>query len=378
MFMGVFSWLLRSDQLLRDDLGDGSKRLAAHARAWHLLIMADPHPDLATGRRCSADDAPAGESAETPAPSGRSPLFGDVRALGFSFEWHDYWTKEELDWSRDFEQGRLELCLNLDGQATLAEAKQTVELGPRSSTYFFQGDPPLTARRHANERHRFLKVNYAPSFLRLHLDGKKTHLRPCVDKVIRRPPRESMLSIPEPMSIALLHVTESLRRCPVSKLAQETWFRCKALELAAHALFRPVEDEDEDEGYCERRHCVACARASQVRDILRERLTDPPSLKELGKLVGCSPFYLSRQFSRATGLTIQQFLRQARLERAAELLRAGSHNVTEAAMEVGYNSLSHFTVAFREAFGCCPGLFPVKTIPASSAPTARGSGAARA
>ena len=77
-------------------------------------------------------------------------------------------------------------------------------------------------------------------------------------------------------------------------------------------------------------------------------------------MVGCSEFYLSRQFSEATGLTIPQFLRQARLERAAELLREGTHNVTEAALEVGYNSLSHFTVAFREVFGCCPGLYPVK------------------
>jgi AraC-like DNA-binding protein len=67
-----------------------------------------------------------------------------------------------------------------------------------------------------------------------------------------------------------------------------------------------------------------------------------------------------RQVSQATGLTISQFLRQARLDRAAQLLRAGTHNVTEAALEVGYNSLSHFTVAFREAFGCCPGLYPLR------------------
>jgi len=54
-------------------------------------------------------------------------------------------------------------------------------------------------------------------------------------------------------------------------------------------------------------------------------------------------------------------LRQLRLERAAELLRTGQCNVTEAAFEVGYNSLSHFTLAFRETFGCCPGLYPLKT-----------------
>ena len=30
-------------------------------------------------------------------------------------------------------------------------------------------------------------------------------------------------------------------------------------------------------------------------------------------------------------------------------------------MEVGYNSLSHFSQAFHHQFGCCPGLYPVST-----------------
>jgi AraC-like DNA-binding protein len=49
------------------------------------------------------------------------------------------------------------------------------------------------------------------------------------------------------------------------------------------------------------------------------------------------------------------------MERAAELLRTGRCNVTEAAVAVGYNSLSHFSSAFHETFGCCPGLYPLKT-----------------
>jgi AraC-like DNA-binding protein len=49
------------------------------------------------------------------------------------------------------------------------------------------------------------------------------------------------------------------------------------------------------------------------------------------------------------------------MERAAELLRTGKCNVTEAAFEVGYSSLSHFSATFHETFGCCPGLYPVKT-----------------
>jgi AraC-like DNA-binding protein len=48
------------------------------------------------------------------------------------------------------------------------------------------------------------------------------------------------------------------------------------------------------------------------------------------------------------------------MERAAELLRSGRYNVTEAALEVGYSSLSHFSQAFCQVIGCCPGLYPLK------------------
>ena len=81
---------------------------------------------------------------------------------------------------------------------------------------------------------------------------------------------------------------------------------------------------------------------------------------DLGKKVGCSHFYLSRTFSKEMGMTIPQYVRRLRMERAADLLRSGKYNVTEAAMEVGYSSLSHFSQSFHDAFGCCPGLYPLK------------------
>lgn len=301
--------------------------------------------------------APFSEApAWTAVGAGWRPLFGNCRALGFSFEWHDFTAAEELDWSRSFHPESVELCLNLAGQATVADERQAVELRPRTSVFYFQSEPPLRARRQAGERHCFVTVEFAAEFLQRHLQAEARHLHPAVRAVVERSTRGSVVTAPEPLRSGLLQLVESLRRCPVFKPAQETWFRCKALELAAQVFFRPPEGEL----FCTRQQRAACERAARVRSVLCERLSDPPSLEELGRLVGCSPFHLSRQFSETTGLTIQQFLRQARLERAAELLRSGRCNVTEAALEVGYNSLSHFTVAFREMFGCCPGLYPVQ------------------
>ena len=309
-----------------------------------------------------AAPAAAADAPFTEAPAWRSvgagwrPIFSNFRPLGFSFEWHDFTCAEELDWARSFHPGSLELCLNLEGQATLRNGPAAVAVRPRTSVFYVQGEPALAARRGAGEAHRFMTVEFAREFLKEHLAAEARHLHPAVCALVKRKTCQSVVSEPEPMDATLLQIVESLRHCPVFKPAQTMWFRCKALELAARAFFRPPEGEL----LCTRQQRAACERAARVREILSGRLAEPPSLEELGRLVGCSPFHLSRQFSETTGLTIQQFIRQLRLERAAELLRSGKRNVTEAALEVGYNSLSHFTVAFREAFGCCPGLYPLK------------------
>jgi len=57
-------------------------------------------------------------------------------------------------------------------------------------------------------------------------------------------------------------------------------------------------------------------------------------------------------------MTIPQFLRKIRMEGARRSCCASAkHNVTEAAMEVGYSSLSHFSQAFCQTMGCCPALY---------------------
>ncbi len=326
---------------------------------------------MPSARPAQTASSAAADTSFTEAPAwssvgaGWRPLFGNFRPLGFSFEWHDFNCPEDLDWARSFHPGSVELCLNLDGEATLFDGRETVEVRPRTSVFYVQGEPPLVANRRAGDAHRFITVEFAREFLKQHLAAEACHLHPAVCAVVKRVAQRSVIAAPEPMNATVLQLVESLRHCPVFKPAQAMWFRCKALELAAQAFFRPSEGETP----CTRQQRTACERAARVREILCGRLAAPPSLEELGRLVGCSPFHLSRQFSETTGLTIQQFIRQLRLERAAELLRGGERNVTEAALEVGYNSLSHFTVAFREVFGCCPGLYPLKAsseFPASS------------
>jgi AraC-like DNA-binding protein len=289
---------------------------------------------------------------------GWQPIFGSFHGAGYSIEWHDFFAKREFDWAASFHPGCVELCLNLDGHGFVAGRGGRAEFAPGTAGFYFRQDEPLTAKRAADEQHRFLTVEFSGAFLAKHLAGMEAVLHPVARAAIENVSGKNVASVPVRLGAAQQQLISTLRQPPVYATAQALWYQCKALELAVTFLLSPPPEK---EMFCTRQQRLAQERVEQVIFLLKQNLAAPPPLEELGKKIGCSHFYLSRIFSAQTGHTITQHLRQLRMERAAELLKASDHNVTEAAFEVGYNSLSHFSAAFHETFGCCPGLYPLKT-----------------
>ncbi|MFM2294660.1 MAG: Transcriptional regulator containing domain, AraC family [Verrucomicrobiota bacterium] len=295
--------------------------------------------------------------------TGWQPLFGNFRGAGFSIEWHDFVAKRAFDWGASFHPGCVELCLNLDGHGCVADGGHRAEFNPGTVGFYRRETAPLVATRAAGEHHRFLTVEFSGAFLAQHLASMTAQLHPTVRAALAPDSSGPVISAPVRLNAAQQQLIATLRQPPVYAAAQPLWYQCKALELAVTFLVQPPRDE---EMFCTRQQRLAQARVEQVIFLLRQNLAEPPSLETLGQKIGCSHFYLSRIFSAQTGQTITQHLRQLRMERAAELLRARELNVTEVSLEVGYASPSHFSAAFHEAFGCCPGLYPVRT------PTQRG------
>jgi AraC-like DNA-binding protein len=289
---------------------------------------------------------------------GWQPLFGSFHGAGYSIEWHDFHAKREFDWAASFHPGCVELCLNLEGHGFVVGDGGRAEFAPNTVGFYHRRDEPLTAKRAAGEPHRFLTVEFSGPFLAKHLAGLEPMLHPVVRAAVINAPGQPATAATVRLTAAQLQLIATLRQPPVYAAAQPVWYQCKALELAVTFLVQPPA---ETEMFCTRQQRLAQERVEQVIFLLKQNLAAPPSLEELGKKIGCSHFYLSRIFSAQTGQTITQHLRRLRMERAAELLRAGEHNVTEVSLEVGYQSLSHFSAAFHETFGCCPGLYPLQT-----------------
>jgi AraC-like DNA-binding protein len=285
-------------------------------------------------------------------------LHGSVRGAGVSFEWHDFKAHAEFDWGKSFHPGSIEVCLNLEGEGRVSLNKSEAVFEPLTAGFYRRGEQVLRATRSAEQRHQFLTIEMSFDFLRRHLGEFVTSLHPLVREVVAGQSEKSAVAPPMRLTSRHQQLLTSLREAPVLALAQSVWYQAKALEVAAEFFF---VTPDEQELFCQRQQRISAERVEKVVAILRERLAEPPTLEKLGRLVGCSPFHLSRTFSAANGMTIPQYTRQLRMERAAELLKSGKFNVTEAALEVGYSSLSHFSQAFHDTFGCCPGLYPLRT-----------------
>ncbi len=300
--------------------------------------------------------SPVADAAWQEVGHGWRQLYGDFDRLGVSVEWHEFQTEQTLDWGRSFRPQSIEFCLNLEGRGAVGyESRMRCDYVPGSSGFYSLGDAPLAASRDAHDRHRFVTLEFSREHLQQQLEYCQNDLDPQMRTAIFPVRETAIVSKPQPMSVQQRDVVAGLAQPPVPKAAQILWYQSKALELMAHFLFEPKDPEF----FCMRQKRVARDRVERTKELLARDLANPPTLEMLGQEVGCSPFYLSRIFSREVGLTIPQFLRNLRMERAAELLRSGRYNVTEAATEVGYSSLSHFSKAFCETIGCCPVLYPM-------------------
>ncbi len=285
---------------------------------------------------------------------GWSQLHGDFERQGLTLEWHDFRMEQPLDWGGSFRPRSLEVCLNLDGRGAVGARLQS-DYVPGTSGYYAVGDEPLAATRRGGDRHQFVTLEFSRDHLQRQLADSEGELDPQVRRAVFPVKEQSVVSMPRAMTTEQRGLVGSLLQPPVPKAAQSLWYQSKALELMAHFLFAPKNPEL----FCMRQKRVARDRVQRTKELLARDVVNPPSLETIGQEVGCSPFHLSRIFSREVGLTIPQFLRNLRMERAAELLRSGRYNVTEAATEVGYASLSHFSKAFCETIGCCPALYPM-------------------
>jgi AraC family transcriptional regulator len=94
--------------------------------------------------------------------------------------------------------------------------------------------------------------------------------------------------------------------------------------------------------------------AESVKEALVKNPFAPTSLGDLATYFDLSPFHLSRMFTAEVGVPIHRYLLGLRLAASLERLSESPARLAAIALDAGFSSPSHFSTAFRKAFGACP------------------------
>lgn len=99
---------------------------------------------------------------------------------------------------------------------------------------------------------------------------------------------------------------------------------------------------------------IAFGQPLEIDFIVRKHLLQPLSLEELAKLSGRSLASFKRDFQQLYNCAPKKWINEQRLEHARMLLQHSTKNVSEVALECGFENIPHFIRIYKQQFGFTP------------------------
>lgn len=86
----------------------------------------------------------------------------------------------------------------------------------------------------------------------------------------------------------------------------------------------------------------------KVIDFTEENYAQKIYIDDMATLLGMNKFNFCRFFKKYTGMTPIEYLNLHRVNEAFKLLQSGKCNVTEAALQTGFENMSYFTKTLKK------------------------------
>lgn len=218
----------------------------------------------------------------------------------------------------------------------------------RGDILLFRPDEIHFGRALRTGEHRFVDFYIPTDYFTAFLPDASSLLFPLCD---RGPDRVNHIRPSEEDRIRLADAMEKMIRTAESNDSAKEW--CLFSDMIRFLADCRIWYE------AQKKSPLAEAAPVQVTRALRyvnENYTDPVTLADVAKEVGCSVTYLTRVFRQYTGKSVYGYLTECRLLLSEKLLRAGA-SVTEVCYRSGFGDCSNFIRAFRKKNGCTPARF---------------------
>jgi len=153
---------------------------------------------------------------------------------------------------------------------------------------------------------------------------------------------------------AIQVILHQLLHCPYNFGLRRLYTEAKLLELLAVYFSESVLQTDKPiSSLSMSLDDVKSIRSA--KEILDNNLLDPPTIRQLSRLVKLNEYKLKKGFKELFSMPVHAYVIQRKLELAKLLLDSNSISVSEAACRAGYGNVSHFASAFRKQYGTNPG-----------------------
>ena len=94
---------------------------------------------------------------------------------------------------------------------------------------------------------------------------------------------------------------------------------------------------------------------TKVVNIIDEHIPDTSfGVEVLAEKIAISHSLLYKKITSLTGTSPRELIKKLRLNKAAKLIESDTGNISEIALEVGFNNPSHFAECFKNQFGVAP------------------------
>lgn len=196
-------------------------------------------------------------------------------------------------------------------------------------------------------------IHIQPALFETLVGDQLDALPPLLKQMIQNPQPCQRFWQVQPTTAAMQSAIHQILHCPYQGITRWLYWESKVLEILALQLdqiSQPQSAPVETPGL----NAEDVDLIHSARDILLQRLTDPPSLLELARLVGLNDYKLKQGFRQVFGTTVFGYLQTHRMERAKQLLAEPTFNISGVAQATGYASQSHFCHMFKQQFGMTP------------------------
>ena len=187
-----------------------------------------------------------------------------------------------------------------------------------------------------------LKVEAGQRLQQSTLFVPKDEIVALLEELIHRPASAPLMisRVITPQVRLLFH---DIHRCPMGGSLRRVYLEAKITELALVRLCEEIRCWERDKQrlpvkLTEKHLC----KIRDAAELLRTRLQCPPSLHELGTLVGLNVNKLKYGFRFVYGTSAFGYLHSLQLRQALMLLRDTELNVTQVAEQIGYSRQSSY------------------------------------